>query len=115
VIGSSRCLARLATCAALCALAATTGAATARASASCGVVTAAAHPWIVVAKSVSCTSAKSMVRHFAARTAALRAGESIKLAGTLPGFVCVLASHGKPGGSCSTAGGVRSVLWLSAV
>jgi hypothetical protein len=114
VTGSIRCLTRLAACATLCALAATAGAATASASTSCGIVTASGHPWIIVAKGVPCTRAKSVTRHFAARTAGLRSGARLTVPSPLRGFTCVLASQGKPGGSCSTAGAARSVLWIVA-
>jgi hypothetical protein len=107
-------LAVLALGAALLALALTAGASTARASASCGFITAAGHPWIIVVKGVSCASAKRVVRGFAARTARLRSGQTIVVHSPLAGFTCVLASKGKPGGSCSTAGAGKSILWLAA-
>ena len=115
MIGPTRCLGRLAACTVLCVLAATAGAATASASTSCGVVTAAGHPRIVVAKSVSCPPRRTWFAISArARRPFGRAGPS-SWRGRSPASSCVLSSHGKPGGSCSTAGGVRSVLWLSAV
>ena len=88
------------------------GAMTAQASASCGIYTAAGHGWIVVVKGVTCPSAKAVVRGLAARTAAVRAGGSVTVASPLAGFTCVLASRGKPGGSCSTPGATRSILWI---
>lgn len=113
--GSNRFLTRLAVVWALALLAATAGATSARAMTSCGVVNAAGHPWIVVAKGVSCTTAKRVTRGLAARTAAVRSGQTVRVTSPLlHGFTCVLASHGKPGGSCSTAGATRSVLWLVA-
>ncbi len=112
--GSTRFLATLAT-GALLALAAMTGGATAApTSTSCGIVAAAGHAWIVVSKGVPCTSAKSAVRALAARTAALHAGQSRVVHSPLAGFTCLIASRGKPGGSCSTAGAARSILWLGA-
>ena len=43
---------------------------------------------------------KRVVQGFAARTASVHAGGStVSVASPLPGFHCVLASHGKPGGS----------------
>jgi hypothetical protein len=101
--------------AALLTLALTAGASTARASASCGIITAAGHQWIIVTKGVSCATAKRVVRGFAARTARLRSGQTIVVhTSLLSGFTCVLASKGKPGGSCSTAGAGKSILWLAA-
>lgn len=116
MIGSTRNtrLARLALGVALSLLAVTAGAGTARASTSCGVVTAAGHPWIIVAKGVPCSTAKSVVRRLAARTAAVPSGGRVVVSSPLHGFTCVLASQGKPGGSCSTAGAAKSILWLSA-
>ena len=102
--GSAGRLALIALLVPLSLLAAAVGARSARASSSCGVVTAAGHPWIVVAKGVSCPSAAQVVRALAARTAALRPGARATVSSPLRGFVCVLASQGKPGGSCSTAG-----------
>lgn len=100
---------------ALAALALTSGAAAGPASTSCGILSASGHTWIVVAKSVTCAKAKSVTRSLATRTAALHAGQRRVVTTTLlPGFHCVLASQGKPGGSCSTAGAARSVLWISA-
>ena len=112
---STRLLTTLALAAALSALALTAGAATTRAATSCGIVTAAGHPWIVVAKGVTCGTAKRVTRALAARTAALRSGQRRTMTTPLlHGFYCVLASHGKPGGSCSTPGAARSVLWIVA-
>lgn len=90
------------------------GAESAHASASCGVVTAAGHPFIVVAKGVSCPSATGVVRTLAARTAAVRAGQRIVVRSPLRGFTCVLASQGKPAGSCATPGAAKSVVWVAA-
>ena len=93
----------------------TSGATAARASTSCGIVSASGRAWIIVAKNVPCAKAKAVTRSFAARTAALRAGQHrVVTTPLLPGFKCVLASQGKPGGSCSTAGARKSILWLSA-
>lgn len=90
-------------------------AAAARASTGCGIVNASGRAWIVVTKNVPCAKAKAVTRAFATRTAALRTGQRRTVTTTLlPGFKCVLASMGKPGGSCSTAGARKSVLWLSA-
>jgi hypothetical protein len=101
--------------AALSALALASGSSAAPASTSCGIMSASGHTWIVVAKSVTCTKAKSVTRGLAARTAALRAGQRrVVTTALLPGFHCVLASQGKPGGSCSTAGATKSVLWIAA-
>ena len=105
----------LAVTAALLAGVAASGATAARASTSCGIVSASGRAWIIVAKNVPCAKAKAVVRSFAARTAALRAGQRrVVTTSLLPGFTCVLASQGKPGGSCSTARARKSVLWLSA-
>jgi hypothetical protein len=116
MIGSTRSgrLAKLATGVVLSVLAVTAAAATARAAGSCGVVTASGHPWIVVANGVSCSTATRAVRGLAARTAALRAGQRVVVRSPLRGFTCVLASRGKPGGSCATAGAAKSVLWIAA-
>lgn len=114
MIGSTRCLAKLGVCVALSLLAVTAGAVSARAAASCGIVTAAGHPWIVVAQGVPCSTAKRVVQGFAARTAALRTGASLTVSSPLHGFHCLLASHGKPGGSCATPGATRSLLWMVA-
>ena len=96
-------------------LALTAGTTSARAMASCGIVNASGHAWIVVAKNVSCTRAKQVTRAFAARTSRLHSGQSVVVTTSLlPGFHCVLASKGKPGGSCATAGAAKSVLWLVA-
>jgi cytochrome bd-type quinol oxidase subunit 2 len=100
---------------ALALLAATSGATSARAaSRSCGIVTASGLAWIVVAKNVTCTTAKSVTRRLAARTAAVRSGQTVIVASPLSGFHCVLARQGRPGGSCATAGARKSILWLSA-
>lgn len=114
MLGSTRYLATFAVGVALSALALTAGAVSARAATSCGVVTAAGHPWIVVAQGVSCSTGKRVVQGFAARTAALRSGASVTVSSPLSGFHCVLASRGKPGGSCSTAGAAKSLLWIIA-
>jgi hypothetical protein len=90
------------------------GAASAHAASSCGIVTAAGHPFIVVAKGITCPSATGVVRALAARTAAVRTGQRLVVHSPLRGFTCVLASQGKPGGSCSTAGAAKSVLWIIA-
>ena len=101
--------------AALAALGLTSGTSAAPASTGCGIVSASGHAWIVVAKSVTCPEAKSVTRAFAPRTAALHSGQRRLVTTTLlPGFHCVLASQGKPGGSCSTAGAAKSVLWIVA-
>ena len=101
--------------AALAAAVASSGATAAHASTSCGIVSASGHAWIIVAKNVPCAKAKAVTRSFAARTAALRAGQQrVVTTSLLPGFTCLLVRHGKPGGSCSTAGARKSVLWLSA-
>ena len=114
MVGSRR-LVPVLVVAALAALALTTGASAASTSTSCGIVSASGRAWIVVAKSVTCPKAKSVTRSFATRTAALRAGQRRVVTTTLlPGFHCVLASQGKPGGSCSTAGATKSVLWIVA-
>ena len=75
---------------------------------------AAGHTWIVVAKGVSCTSAKNVTRALAARTAALHAGQKHTVTSPLAGFTCVIASRGKPAGSCATAGAAKSIVWLGA-
>ncbi len=106
--------ARLALVATLGLLAATAGSGTARAAAGCGVFTAAGHPWIVVANGVSCAQAKQVVRKLAAKTVALRSGTTSVVPSPLRGFVCLLSNRAKPGGSCSTAGAAKSILWLSA-
>ncbi len=94
-------------------LALTAGVSEGRASTSCGIVVAAGHPWIIVSKVVPCSKAKAVTRSFAARTNGLHTGQrAVVHTALLPGFVCVLASQGKPGGSCSTAGAAKSVLWL---
>jgi hypothetical protein len=94
-------------------LALTAGVSNGKASTSCGIVVAAGHPWIIVSKAVPCSKAKSVTRSFAARTNALHTGgRAIVHTALLPGFTCVLASQGKPGGSCATAGAVKSILWL---
>jgi hypothetical protein len=77
-------------------------------------LTASGHAWIVVAKGVSCASAKSVVRRLAARTAAVHAGQHVIVTSPLRGFTCVLSSQGHPGGSCSTTGAARSILWIVA-
>ena len=101
--------------AALAVSAAATGASGARTSTSCGILTASGHAWIIVAKSVPCATAKNVTRSFATATAALHSGARRTVTTPLlHGFVCVLASQGKPGGSCSTAGAARSVLWIEA-
>jgi hypothetical protein len=111
---STRALFATAVAGALCALSLGAGVAQAGQT-SCGIVTASHRSWIVVAKNVPCAKAKSVTRALAARTAAVRAGQRRTVTtGLLPGFVCVLASQGKPGGSCSTAGAAKMVLWLSA-
>jgi hypothetical protein len=112
--GSTRIVATVVAVATLALLALTAGASTARASQSCGIFNAAGHTWIVVSKGVTCASAKRAVRNLAARTAALHAGQRKTVPSPLRGFVCLIASQGKPGGSCSTAGAGRSILWLSA-
>jgi hypothetical protein len=96
-------------------LAVSAGVPNGRASTSCGVVVASGHPWIIVAKAVPCSKAKAVTRSFAARTNALHTGgRAVVHTALLRGFTCVLASQGKPGGSCSTAGAAKSVLWLRA-
>jgi hypothetical protein len=89
------------------------GVSNARASTSCGIVMAAGHPWIVVAKSVPCSKAKSVTSSFASQTNALHTGQQrVVHTSALPGFSCLIASRGKPGGSCAVAGATRSILWL---
>ena len=74
---------------------------------------ASGHAWIIVAKSVPCATAKNVTRRFATATAALQSGARRTLTTRLlHGFVCVLASQGRPGGSCSTAAAANSVLWI---
>ena len=114
MIGSTKFLAKFAVGVTLSLLALTTGAASAQAATSCGVVTAAGHPWIVVAKAVPCSTARHVVQGLAARTAALRTGATVTVSSPLRGFYCVLASHGKPGGSCATPGAAKSLLWIVA-
>jgi hypothetical protein len=110
---SIRLVALLVVAAASVLLALTAGVSSSRASTSCGIVMAAGHPWIIVAKSVPCAKAKSVTSSFAARTNALHTGQRRTVRSPLlPGFVCVLASQGKPGGSCSVAGATKSILWL---
>jgi hypothetical protein len=112
---SSKALVVFTLAAALAAAVASSGATAAHASTSCGIVSASGRAWIVVAKNVPCAKAKAVTRGFAARTAALRAGQQrVVTTSLLPGFTCLLVRHGKPGGSCSTAGARKSVLWLSA-
>lgn len=111
----SRYLAGLAAVGALAVSAAAIGANGAKASTSCGILTASGHAWIIVAKSVPCATAKNVTRSFATATAALHSGARRTVTTRLlHGFVCVLASQGKPGGSCSTAGAAKSVLWIEA-
>jgi hypothetical protein len=94
-------------------LALTAGVADGRASTSCGIVVATGHPWIIVSKAVPCSKAKTVVRSFAVRTNRLHTGQrAVVHTALLPGFTCVLASQGKPGGSCATAGAAKSILWL---
>ena len=112
--GSTRMLTALVIAALLSLFAMTAGTTRASAATSCGVVTASGHAWIVVAKGVTCTTAKSVTRRLAARTAALHSGQKVTVTGVLRGFTCVLASMGKPGGSCATAGAAKSILWLVA-
>jgi hypothetical protein len=115
VNGWSRYLAGFALVAVLAVSAATLGASSAKAQTSCGILTASGRAWIIVAKGVPCATAKNVTRSFASATAALHAGARRTVTTPLlHGFVCVLASEGKPGGSCSTAGAARSVLWLVA-
>jgi len=114
MIGSTKFLAKLAVGVTMSLLAVTTGAASARAATSCGISTAAGHPWIVVAQGVPCATAKRVVQGLAARTAAVRSGTSVTVSSPLRGFHCVLASRGKPGGSCSTPGATKSLLWMAA-
>ena len=110
---SHKLLAWIAAGAAACTLAAAQ-ARHAHAATSCGIVSAAGRPWILVANGVPCSTGARVVRSLAARTAAVRAGSTVVVPSPLPGFKCVLASHGKPGGSCSTAGATKSLLWLGA-
>ena len=116
MIGSTRrrWLALLATAAAGSVLAATAGAASAQSAGSCGILTAAGHPWIVVAKGVPCSTVNRVVRGFAARTAALHNGQNANVHSPLKGFHCVIASHGKPSGSCSNVGATKNFVWLVA-
>ena len=115
MVGSRRLVLMLFVVAALSAFVFGSSAGASTASTSCGIVMAAGHSWIVVAKAVPCAKAKSVTQGLAARTAALRAGQRrATTSSLLPGFHCVLASQGKPGGSCSTAGAVKSVLWIVA-
>jgi hypothetical protein len=95
------------------ALALGAGAGSARAAGSCGIVTAAGHSWIVVANGVACGRAKQVVRGFAARTARIRNGQHVTVPSPLHGFTCVLASRGKPAGSCSTVGATKSLVWIT--
>ena len=82
---------------------------------SCGIVSAAGHKWILVATGVPCSTAKRFPQRLGARTAALHAGASATVRSPVSGgFVCVLSSHGKPGGSCATAGAHKQVLWIAA-
>ena len=106
---------RLGVVAALAGLALAAGTAPARAASGCGIVAAAGHTWIVVAKGVPCATAKRVTRALAARTSRVRTGQRVVTTSPLlRGFTCVLASQGKPGGSCATAGAARSVLWIRA-
>jgi hypothetical protein len=114
MIGSTKFLAKFAVGVTLSLLAVTAGAASAQAATSCGIVTAAGHPWIVVTRGVPCSTAKRVVQGLAARTAALRTGASVTVSSPLRGFHCVLASHGKPGGSCATPGATKNLLWIVA-
>jgi hypothetical protein len=107
-------LARLAVCVALSLLALTAAATGARAASSCGIVTAAGHTWIVVTKGVPCSTATRVTRALAARTAAVRSGQKVTVRSPLGGFTCVLASRGKPAGSCATAGAAKSIVWIAA-
>jgi hypothetical protein len=82
---------------------------------SCGILVAAHHSWIVVAKNVTCAKAKAVTRALATRTAAIRRGQRVTVhTSLLPGYTCVLASQGKPAGSCSIAGATKMVVWLTA-
>ena len=113
--GSTGLLTTLLVAAFLSLVATTAGTTRAQAASSCGVLTASGHTWIVVAKGVTCAKAKNVTRSFAARTAAVRSGQTVIVTSPLlPGFHCVLSSRGKPGGSCATAGAARSILWLVA-
>ena len=114
MVGATRSLTVLVIAALLAALAMTAGTTSARASSSCGIVAASGHAWIVVAKGVTCATAKSVTRRFAARTAALRNDQRIVVPSPLGGFTCVISRHVKPGGSCATPGAAKSILWLSA-
>jgi len=95
-------------------LALTAGTARAATTGGCGIVSAAGHSWIVVAKGVPCSRADQVVRGFASRTAHVRSGATVVVASPLGGFHCILASHGRPGGSCATPGAVKNVVWLAA-
>jgi hypothetical protein len=77
-------------------------------------MTVSGKSWIVVAKGVSCASARNVVRRLAARTGAVHAGQRVTVTSPLRGFTCVLSNPGHPGGSCSTPGAARSVLWIVA-
>jgi hypothetical protein len=90
------------------------GAQASRSAGSCGILTAGSRTWIVVSKGVSCSSADRVVRTLAARTARVRAGATVRVASPLHGFTCVLASRGKPAGSCATAGAAKSIVWIVA-
>jgi len=114
MIGSTRFLATLAISALLALAAMTAGATATPLAMSCGIVSAAGHAWIVVSKGVSCTSAKNVTRAFAARTAALRAGQKHTVPSPLAGFTCVISNHGKPAGSCAAAGATKTIIWLIA-
>jgi len=116
MVGSGRrsVLVRTAIVTALSVLAGTVGSVQAHAATSCGIVTAAGHPWIVVANGLTCSTAKRVVQGFAARTAAVRSGTTLTVSSPLRGFHCVLASRGKPGGSCANAGATKNLVWLVA-
>ena len=84
------------------------------ASKSCGVVTAGGHPYIVVAKSVTCATAARVVKGFGTRLNAVASGRKVVVRSPLAGFTCILTNLGHRGGGCSTVGAVRSIIWLSA-
>jgi hypothetical protein len=95
-------------------LALTAGTARAGTTGGCGIVSAAGHSWIVVAKGIPCSRATQVVRGFASRTAHVPSGATVIVASPLSGFHCILASHGRPGGSCATPGAAKNLVWLAA-
>ena len=70
-------LAKIAIVAALSIASLGAGSTSAQAASSCGILNASGRTWIIVVKAVPCPTAKTIVRRYAARTAALRSGQRI--------------------------------------